>query len=138
MSRFLKLDNRGDTIVEVLLAIAIVSAILGAAYVSVNQSSFGIRQSQERSEALKFTEAQLELLASGEFNPGSFTGGDKCISDQLAVTSDESICQKGPDGRYRVFVRHNNANNTYLARAEWDKIGGGEQEFIEIFYRAEQ
>src|SRR3989344_6687603 len=57
-------SNRGDTIVEVLLALTIVSSMLGGAYVLSNRSLSNSRGSQERGEALKIAEAQLERLKS--------------------------------------------------------------------------
>jgi Tfp pilus assembly protein PilV len=58
------LNQRGDTIVEVLISIAIVSMILGGAYVMTNRSLQATRGAQERSNALKVVEAQLETLKS--------------------------------------------------------------------------
>ena len=58
------LSNGGDTIVEVLIAIAVVSAVLGGAFVSANRSLNMSRQSQERGEALKLAEGQVERVKS--------------------------------------------------------------------------
>ncbi|HLB66385.1 MAG TPA: hypothetical protein VJJ78_02200 [Candidatus Saccharimonadales bacterium] len=60
----IRFNNRGDTIVEVLLALTIVSSMLGGAYVLSNRSLSNSRGSQERGEALKIAEAQLERLKS--------------------------------------------------------------------------
>src|SRR3989344_6159834 len=57
-------SNRGDTIIEVLLALAIVSSMLGGAYVLSARSLNNSRSSQERGEALKLVEEQLERLNS--------------------------------------------------------------------------
>lgn len=60
---YVKLFNEtGDTIVEVLMAIAIISIILGGAFVSANHSLANSRQAQERGEALKIAESQFEQL----------------------------------------------------------------------------
>lgn len=56
--------QRGDTLVEVLVAITIVATIIGGAYVVSNHSLQSNRSSQERSNALKVGEAQLEQLKS--------------------------------------------------------------------------
>jgi type II secretory pathway pseudopilin PulG len=52
----------GDTIVEVLLAIVVVSAVLTGAYVSSNRSLNTTIQSRERNEAVKIAQSQIELL----------------------------------------------------------------------------
>lgn len=56
------LAERGDTIVEVLIAIAVVSLILGGAYVTTNRSLLATRSAQERSIALKLAESQIERI----------------------------------------------------------------------------
>ena len=53
---------KGDTIIEVLLSIAILSVILVGAYVSVNNSTLTLRDSQEHAEALNIAQSQTESL----------------------------------------------------------------------------
>lgn len=55
-------SERGDTIVEVLITIAVVSLVLGGAYVTTNRSLLATRSAQERSIALKLAESQIERL----------------------------------------------------------------------------
>jgi prepilin-type N-terminal cleavage/methylation domain-containing protein len=54
--------ERGDTLVEVLIAIVIVATVIGGAYVVSNRSLQATRGAQERSTALKLAEAQFEQL----------------------------------------------------------------------------
>lgn len=58
------LNQRGDTIVEVLISIAVVSMILGGAFVLTNRSLQATRSAQERGNAMKVIEAQLESIKS--------------------------------------------------------------------------
>ncbi len=58
------LNQVGDTMVEVLLALLIVSSVIAASYVSADRSLSGTRQSQERGEALKAAESQVEQIKS--------------------------------------------------------------------------
>lgn len=136
MPLILRLNQTGDTIVEVLLAIAIVSAVLGASFTAINQSTQVNRQAQERSYALELAESQLELLASISNKEGI---NGRCISDSLAVTT---ACGRGPDNRYSLSIIDHRAQpggaNTYSSVVEWEKIGGStEQERVEIYYRVE-
>jgi type II secretory pathway pseudopilin PulG len=55
-------NNRGDTIVEVLIALAIIGAVIGTTYAIASVSLRQGRQAQERTEALKVAESQIELL----------------------------------------------------------------------------
>jgi len=54
--------ERGDTLVEVMVAIVIVATVIGGAYVVSNRSLQSTRGAQERSSALKLAEAQIEQL----------------------------------------------------------------------------
>ncbi len=62
MIRTIHTASRGDTIVEVLISIAIVSLVLAGAYVTTNRSLQATRGAQERAVALKLSESQLERL----------------------------------------------------------------------------
>lgn len=59
-----RLNQRGDTIVEVLISIAVVSLILGGAYVTTNHSLKASRGAQERTDAVKLVESQIESMKS--------------------------------------------------------------------------
>jgi len=140
--RLLNLSQTGDTIVEVLLAIAVVSTVLGGAFVSTNHSLRGAQVSQERGEALKLTEAQLELLKAALKDPLTAPQvlaavGDFCLNDSLAPRTD-GTCSQGPAGTGRYRVALNRSGDTYVASARWDKAGGGLQEQVRITYRAYQ
>jgi type II secretory pathway pseudopilin PulG len=134
-------NSRGDTIVEVLLAIAIVSSVLGGAFVSASHSLRGTQVSQERGEALQLVEGQLERLkaaVSDDATDDAIFGfvGDFCIDDTL-IPRNNAICNQGPSGRYRLFIRR--VGDTFTASARWDKTGGGAaQETVSIVYRTYQ
>ncbi len=87
----IRLFNRGDTIVEVLIAISVVSIILGGAYVTSSRSLGNIRAAQERIEALKLIEGQLERLSviaqTDDGNTNVFTTQTNifCIDPNSAV-----------------------------------------------------
>jgi type II secretory pathway pseudopilin PulG len=53
-------NQGGDTLVEVLICIMIVSTILTGAYVTTNSSNKAVRNAQEHAEALKLIQGQLE------------------------------------------------------------------------------
>lgn len=62
MSSIKKLKQTGDTIIEVMVCMAIAGAAISAAYSISNRSLNRVRQSQERTEALKLAEQQAERL----------------------------------------------------------------------------
>jgi type II secretory pathway pseudopilin PulG len=61
MNRFYR-NSRGDTIIEVLIAIAVVSSVLSISFAIANRSTLAGRQAYERSEAIKVAESQIELV----------------------------------------------------------------------------
>ena len=68
--KFLK-NHRGDTILEVLISIAVLSFILGASLALANRSGQAVRQAAERSETQKIADSQIEQLKAyiGSGNP---------------------------------------------------------------------
>ena len=59
-----RLSQTGDTIVEVLVAIAVAGAVLGGAYSLINANVKSNQLAQERSNAVKIAESQVERLRS--------------------------------------------------------------------------
>lgn len=58
----IRLKQTGDTIVEVLIAIVVITTMMSGAFLSTRRSASGTRQSQERVEGLKAAEEQAERL----------------------------------------------------------------------------
>lgn len=57
-----KLTNKGDTIVEVMIALTVLMLIIGGGYSIATRSLNGVQVAQERSEATKIAEGQLEAI----------------------------------------------------------------------------
>lgn len=142
------LGSRGDTIVEVLLAIAVASAVLGGAYVSANRSLNGTRQAQERAEAVKFVEGQLERLkevAKTDTTVFNTPPNPFCITETSTpsgvqlnrVVSGDPGCRQGTDGRYALQIQRDTSGGTttFTASARWDRVGGGGQDQVILVYR---
>lgn len=54
--------QRGDTIVEVMIAIAVISSVLAGAFYMTNHSTRAVRDSEEHAQALQLLQGQLEQL----------------------------------------------------------------------------
>ncbi|OGL30764.1 hypothetical protein A3F37_04055 [Candidatus Saccharibacteria bacterium RIFCSPHIGHO2_12_FULL_41_12] len=87
-------NQRGDTIMEVLICVAMLGFMLGAAFSLTNKNQQSARASQERSEATKIAEKQIEYLrahyakhATGPFDPP--------LTDNFCFKEDASIPDKG-------------------------------------------
>lgn len=57
-----KLNQTGDTIVEVLLALAVLAGVIGVSYAVASRSLARAQQAQERVQATKLVEGQIEAL----------------------------------------------------------------------------
>jgi len=62
LKRRLKLGNRGDTIVEVMVTLAILGLAFSIAYATANHSLMLARNSEEHSEATQFLQSQIEQI----------------------------------------------------------------------------
>lgn len=124
------INSRGDTIVEVLIAITVMSSILGGAFVSARRSTNATRASQERVEALTIAQGQLERARASVSIP-------KCYkTDGSAENSDLSACQV--NGLYSPEI----TSTTVVAgftditvNVGWEGVGGMEYQNLKIVYR---
>ena len=63
----------GDTIVEVIIAVAVVSSVLIGAYTVTNRSVQAVRDSEEHAQALQWLQGQVELLRQAALTKGFLT-----------------------------------------------------------------
>ncbi len=125
----------GDTIVEVLIATAVVGILLTGSFAVANRSSQVIRSAQERTEAQKITTRMLERLKSYAVVVSAPlpTTGAFCINDTNAIIS--APCA---DGRYSTKVEYDSGNTVYIITTQWDSIvSGAPQEQLIIRYRVQ-
>ena len=143
--------QRGDTIVEVLVSIAVVSLVLGGAYVMTNNSLLASRAAQERSIALKLAEAQIEQVKGlAATDPDSIFGVATplpfCISKNTGkpVTTSDSTCALDTFGQpttvepqFKISImRSGAANNDFTLTETWsDVTGHGAQDSLQLKYR---
>ena len=81
----------GDTIVEVIIAIAVIATVLTGAFVVSSRSLTGVRDSQEHSDILQQLQGQAELLrvaanTSGFFNSVNGHGQYECCPNKYSNT----------------------------------------------------
>ena len=141
--------QRGDTLVEVLVAIAVVSLILGGAYVVTNKSLQATRAAQERGNALKIAESQVEQLKSViASNPDSVFGGSApaqfCISSTSTVVTDTNAqCAVGTTGaptlvepKFHLSIKR--TNNDFVLKETWANVSGQGNDSLQMTYRVYQ
>jgi type II secretory pathway pseudopilin PulG len=151
-----RLAERGDTIVEVLIAMLVVSTILGGAFVSARRSQTTILSTQERVEALKAAEAQLERIkyvaTTPEGKSALFAGGDSwfCYEgtnntrrglSSLPVLEGDNFdnparCQSSVGGVvYHSAVERRAGTNTFFVYTRWDGVGGIGKQQVQLVVR---
>lgn len=151
-------NNRGDTIVEVLISIAVLSLILTTCFALANRSSQAVRQAQERSEALKFNEAQEEALKTFLSDPGHTAPAANqpfCLQNGAVVTFPTPLppadaqadtltnypaeCSAGTEdipgsgGRYKTMIVLD--AGAYTATTRWNRVTGKGNDELKIAYK---
>ena len=145
--RKLSLNQRGDTIVEVLISLAVVSLILGGAFVTTNKSLQGTRAAQERSDALKLVEGQIEALkafAGTDNGDALFANGlaqPFCLYNQVLTSSTSGNCKVDAKGSptsnepaYTIKITRTNTN-TFTVLAQWNAIEQAGTDQLQMTYR---
>ena len=140
MSMSLKLKQRGDTIVEVLIATAVVSLVLTGAMAASNNSLKQIRAAQERSEAQAYAQSTVELL-------DGYTGQQQPLQQTpFCLNIISGAITKSPENdpdycilseRYKQLVTYDQAKKSYTVTITWDGITGN-QETLTLAYRTEK
>lgn len=107
--------QHGDTIIEVMIVLAVLGLAIGIAYSTANRSLLNARQAQENSQATAAAQAQVEQLVSigctsgnpncditNPANPGYLLlhppgGGAFCIVNGAVKPSTDPLCpQQAP------------------------------------------
>jgi len=143
---FIRRGQRGDTIVEVLISIAVVSMVLAGAYVTTQRSLIATRAAQERSNALKLGQGQLEQLKGIiSSNPNSIFGPGAptpfCISGGTVVAATNAGCRVNTNGAatsvepiFRLSIAR--AGNNFTLTETWTNVGGKQTDSLQLRYRA--
>lgn len=130
-----RLSQTGDTLVEVLVCISIVSLILAGAYATTNRSATAVRNSQEHSEALKLIESQLEQIRSNAVSktPTVFTSpAPFCMVDAAVVTpatagqciQDSAGQPTTIDPAYKLSISRSSSlgGSLFVISAQWNSV----------------
>lgn len=144
--------QRGDTIVEVLISIAVISLVLGGAYVTTNRNLLATRAAQERTNAISLVESQLEQIKSLSatdpetlFDPNIPV--EFCIAQDRVITgSDTADCRVDTAGApneiepvYNLSITRTgpDANQGYVFEVTntWEDPSGNQDNQVQMIYR---
>jgi type II secretory pathway pseudopilin PulG len=140
-------QQAGDTIVEVMVAIAVVSMVLVAAFVTTNHNVLTTQDTQEHSQALQLAQGQVELLRGSPFNSGDncFTSsgvsassaGKPAGSDPCVITGGGAPAGVGVEPAYQVRITHPPlaTPGTYQVTVSWSSLLGATNSNVTLFYQ---
>lgn len=115
-------NQRGDTIVEVLIAIAIISLTLAGAYTSTNRSANMSRTAQERGEALKWAETQIEQIKATSTD---LSGKDSfCFDSNLTLKQGSDGCLTTNPVPYKAIITQSTPGS-FKVLVTWDSLDPG-------------
>ncbi|HEY1645514.1 MAG TPA: hypothetical protein VGF75_03965 [Candidatus Saccharimonadales bacterium] len=159
--RLKKLED-GDTIIEVLISLAILVLVLSGAYYAASLSYRNDRDSQEHSQALTIAQSELEELRvyGDSFNqiggcmnpPDSPAAPNSCFvaSNNTSdfFSSQRSCIAAGVPYCYDVVIKIQSTSiinqnqpsptvtvNTYKVQVTWPELGGSNDDSVSLYYR---
>lgn len=139
--------------VEVLVSMAVVSMILGGAYVTSNKSLLATRDAQEHVQALKLADAQLELLnaqpptSALTSSPAGFCYGPPpsytaqlidTVSNNCTLKTDGMLAPAGFQPAYSVKISYDSPSLLYTVQVSWPSITGQGKGHVTMFYRTDK
>lgn len=137
--------SAGDTIVEVMISLAILGLALGISYSTATGSLRALRQSQESATAASLLQAQAERLrtVAAHGNTGSdsdpnnaFRTTSFCINDSVAaVAATSADCTI--KNLYQISITYSAASNDkFTLKAVWPDVSGdGSDDTATLNYR---
>jgi type II secretory pathway pseudopilin PulG len=144
----LKLGNyRGDTIVEVIVVLAVLGMAISISYATASRSLLDARQAQEASQAAELIQSQLETLRtlSEAGNPQNiYQAGPYCIvSSTIYVWSSPTDATGTPckdiSNLYTLSVKGPSApGGTFTIVASWDDVQGQGTDTSTLTYKLYQ
>jgi type II secretory pathway pseudopilin PulG len=149
MKRLKTLGRAGDTIVEVMVVLAILGLAISISYATANRSLLNARQAQENSEATELIQSQIEALRTltqaGDtpdiFNPILQhyclipTGSPPTVTYTNAAGSTCSMTSVG----YQIDITYSSApTDTFTVTATWPDVLGEGNDTVTTIYRLHQ
>ena len=112
--------ERGDTIIEVLIAIGIVSLVLTSAYALTNRNIQISQEVQEQAYAQKLVERQVELLRAAPIKPTM----DGCFNTSGLPVSGPACQVTNGGASYTLLVHPLASASQYSVQAIWQTLDG--------------
>jgi Tfp pilus assembly protein PilV len=139
--------ERGDTIVEVMISLIVISSVIVGAFLVARVSSRNIRNSEEHSQALQMLQGQVEMLRAYAANDAAVQNDPLPASADFCMKSDGTIehtinnC-KNLNTFYNLTINQtagpvNGLGATYTFKVDWPAQDGTTSQ-ESIIYRVAQ
>ncbi len=153
------LRQSGETIIEVLIAIAVLSGALGGAFAISSRAQKTVQSNADRYQAVAYANEQADLLrvvnvagsaTASTINGYGTSGNPFCINADGSVSAQSASmttmtvasCVKGVGIPYSIFVFPHKGSNgagalvdTFLIRIQWDSaVNSGQKDQVEVGY----
>jgi type II secretory pathway pseudopilin PulG len=140
----------GDTIVEVMICVAVLTIVMLATFTSINRSYLSLEQNQERERAVKLVESQVEDLRAygvGGATYDCFTYHDGSIApatnngvpnnNPCVFQGDGTEDTDGAVPAYTVAIKPSSGAIpiTYTVTATWEGSAGSGEDNVSMVYR---
>lgn len=130
------LDSRGDTIVEVLVVLAVLGLAIAIAYSTANRSLLNARQAQENSVATRIAQTQMEDVVS----MGCASGNPNCPDPTNPSSPNYLLFQPGShcvDTSTDPYSVRTNTHPAVFSSAGYDSacISGSVPYYASVTYR---
>lgn len=125
VKKFSRHSQQGDTIVEVLIATAIISMVLAMAYATSNRNARVAQETREHTQAVKIAERQVEILRMAAYSNASIPNSGGCYAADGGI-GNGSACNYTADGSgadYKVSIT-GPVNSVYSVNVQWDSLSG--------------
>lgn len=130
-------NNRGDTIVEVIIVTAILALVLAGSY---SLTSHGLQDgidANRRTEALSIAQRQIEYIKDAYNHQTGFlddyqnAASDFCVDTNtpsgllpIYYTQPGSVCKNYRNSGVSISVHYDTAKQIFTATSTWDATGG--------------
>lgn len=144
-------SQRGDTIVEVMICIAVIGLALGTGYALTNRSfKYGL-SAAERSQAQAIAQGQAEFIknASLEGTSTAYTSQTEnfCIYDGNSTAGNDSglavgsaqtgsnVCQNFDGSIYTVRINYSSSTRVFTIKTLWDSSTSSSGNQTTLYYK---
>lgn len=139
------MNNRGETIVEVLMVLVILGSALTSAFVITSKATASNQLSLERTEANGYAQTQLERIKAklptatkAELDIMNSTSQAFCVNDVNDAVPVTDLVNGGctTANRYRTYTKYDGiTTKAYTTKVLWDGPTGGQNNVV-VVYRA--